>query len=233
LQQTREAVPERDGASIGHRMANTCEINVGRLMEIRVADGYHSVRDIERMISMMQAYMSTLAAGEKYVIAADWRNVGMMAPETAARAREMLARANPRVLRSAILSSPDQSLANLQLVRLIREAESPSRRHFISTDEHYRWLAEVLTEPERTRLTAFLSTPQGAEPPRSTEPPRSVDLSRSVELPRSVELRTVDLPRSLELPRSAEPPHSARLPSLRPSLLDPLRRTTRPGGTDP
>ena len=108
----------------------------------------------------------------------------------AARAREMLARSNPRVIRSAILSSPDQSLANLQVVRLIREAESTSRRHFISADEQYLWLAEVLTDPERARLAEFLSISQGvrlSEQARGSEP-TGLETSE----PRSAELRRAD-----------------------------------------
>lgn len=218
-------------------MANTCEMHVGRLMEIRVDDGYRSVRDVDRMIVMMQAHMSAMTPGDKYVIAADWRNVRMMAPETAARAREMLARSNPRVLRSAILSSPDQSLTNLQVVRLIREAESTSRRHFISADDQYLWLAEVLTDPERARLADFLSISQGArvsEQPRGSEPrgpetseARSAE-SRRAEL-RSTEPRSTE-PRSVAL-RGVDSPRGARN-SIWPSLLDPGRRTTGSDGSD-
>ena len=224
-------------------MANTCDIHVGRLMEIRVDDGYRSVRDVDRMIVMMQAHMSAMTPGQKYVIAADWRNVRMMAPETAARAREMLARSNPRVIRSAILSSPDQSLANLQVVRLIREAESTSRRHFINVDEQYLWLADVLTEPERARLAEFLSITRGA---RGSEPARGVD-ARSLDSgePRSIESRSIEArggesrnqeprsveSRSTEQQRSVDSPRSGRN-SIWPSLLDPGRRTARPDGSD-
>jgi len=208
-------------------MANTCEIHVGRLMEIRVDEGYRSVRDVDRMIVMMQAHMSAMSPGHKYVIAADWRSVRMMAPETAARAREMLARSNPRVIRSAILSSPDQSLANLQVVRLIREAESTSRRHFINVDESYVWLGEVLTEPERARLAEFLSIDgaTSSAPPRGSEP-RSAQASE----PRSLEPRSGES-RGTEQPRGADSPRSGRN-SIWPSLLDPGRRTARPDGSD-
>jgi len=136
--------------------SNTCEANVGRLLEIRVGAGYQSVRDVDRMIAMMQHQMSQLTAGQKFVIAADWRKVTMMSPETAARAREMLTRSNPRVIRSTILTLPDRSAANLQVVRLVREAESENRRHFTSAHEQYRWLCDVLTEPEQIRLYDFL-----------------------------------------------------------------------------
>lgn len=143
--------------------SNTCEINVGRLLEIRVSAGYQCVRDVDRMITMLQTHFGRLGPGERCVIAADWRCVGMMSPDTAIRAREMLTRVNPRVIRSSILTLPERSLANLQVMRLVREAECDNRRHFISPAEQYRWLAEVLTEPERTRLSEFLELSRGGE----------------------------------------------------------------------
>jgi hypothetical protein len=145
--------------------SNTCEINVGRLMEIRVGAGYHSVRDIERMIAMMGAHFGKLDPGERCVIVADWRDVTMMSPETSVRAREMLARANPRVIRSSILTLPERSLANLQVMRLVREADSAQRRHFTNAVEQHRWLSEVLTEAEQARLAEFLDLTSAAEEP--------------------------------------------------------------------
>jgi hypothetical protein len=68
----------------------------------------------------------------------------------------MLARTNPRVTRSSILTLPEHPLTNLQVVRLIREAENPGRRHFISPHEQHAWLSEVLTLAESARLAAFL-----------------------------------------------------------------------------
>lgn len=135
---------------------NTCEVNVGRLMEIRVAAGYRAVHDVDRMIAMMRAHFGKLGADARIVVAADWRNVKVMSPETAVRAREMLTRANPRVIRSAILTLPESSLTNLQVVRLVREAESAQRKQFTSAEEQHRWLSEVLLEPERARLSGFL-----------------------------------------------------------------------------
>jgi hypothetical protein len=161
--------------------SNTCEINVGRLMEIRVSAGYHCVRDIERMIALMQSHFGKLAAGERCVIVADWRDVRMMSPETSVRAREMLSRANPRVIRSSILTLPERSLANLQVVRLVREADSDQRRHFTNAVEQHRWLSEVLTEPEQARLAEFLDmnavvdgaadAEVAASPPAPSAPP--------------------------------------------------------------
>ena len=137
-------------------MRNTCELVEGHLLEIRVAAGYRSVADINEMIDMIAQNVATLPADAKYAIAADWRAVHLMAPDVAVRAREMLANTNPRVSRSSILTLPENPLTNLQVVRLIREAENPHRRHFTSAREQHAWLSEVLTEKESARLWEFL-----------------------------------------------------------------------------
>jgi hypothetical protein len=128
---------------------NTCEFVVGRLMEIRVAAGYRSVQDIDQMIRMMMEASATLPSPGKYVIAADWRAVSVMDQATALRAKEMLASSNPRVVRSSILIQPNQATANLQVLRLVKEAANKNRRHFTSPSEQATWLREVLTEQEQ------------------------------------------------------------------------------------
>ena len=125
-------------------------------MEIRVAGGYRSVGDVDEMIQMMVDRVSKLAANTKYVIAADWRKVSVMSPETATRVRAMLSKANARVERSSILTTADQSTANLQVQRLVREAENENRRHFVIARDQYNWLSEVLTPEESRRLSEFL-----------------------------------------------------------------------------
>jgi hypothetical protein len=136
--------------------ANTCKFVVGRLLEIRVAAGYRSVADVDGMIALIGGQLRTLPADEKYSIAADWRPVHIMSPETSTRAREMLAQSNPRVKRSAILTLPEDSTTNLQVLRLVREAQNAERRHFTSASEMQRWLSEVLTTQEALRLAHFL-----------------------------------------------------------------------------
>lgn len=140
---------------------NTCEFRVGRLMEIRVARGYRAVEDVDEMIAMMIERVGKLPPDQKYVIAADWRHVTVMSPETAARARAMLSKSNARALRSSILTHSDQSLTNLQVQRLVREAENEHRRHFVSAREQHAWLSEVLTTEESARLAEFLGLKGG------------------------------------------------------------------------
>jgi hypothetical protein len=135
---------------------NTCEFIEGRLLEIRVAAGYRTVADINEMIGMIGANVERLPPDAKFNIAADWRAVQLMPPDVAARAREMLMTVNPRVKRSTILTLPANPLTNLQVIRIVREAENPSRRHFTSAKEQHAWLSEVLTPEESRRLAKFL-----------------------------------------------------------------------------
>lgn len=136
-------------------VVNSCEINVGRLIEVR-AGGSFRVEDVDRMIAGLRSVMDAAPPNAKFVIAADWRAMNIMSPETAARARDMLMFVNPRLLRSGVLTAPEQSVANLQVVRLVREAENEVRRVFTDARKHHDWLAEVLTPPELARLNEFL-----------------------------------------------------------------------------
>lgn len=139
--------------------ANTCESVVGRLIEIAVDAGYPRPEDVDAMIAMIGARFASLRPDESAVIAADWRGVRLMGPETSARAHAMLTRVSPRLERSAILVSTHSSTEMLQFVRLVREAQHPSRRIFDTTRPMHAWLAEVLTPPEASRLATFLARP--------------------------------------------------------------------------
>jgi hypothetical protein len=138
--------------------SNTCAFVEGRLLEIRVARGYKSVDDVEEMIGMIGENIAKLPESAKFCIAADWRAVHLMPPDTASRAREMLARVNPRVTRSAILTLPEEAVTNLQVLRLVREAENSSRRAFSDARAMTSWLSEVLSPAEATRLKRFLKS---------------------------------------------------------------------------
>jgi hypothetical protein len=134
---------------------NTCEFVVGRLLEIRVA-GFRSSADIRAQTAGIARAVASLPKDAKYVIAGDWRAAQVMAPEMAEGAAEMLARANLSIARSGILTLPEHSTANLQMFRIVREAENPNRRHFTSASAMHRWLAEELTPKESARLRVFL-----------------------------------------------------------------------------
>ena len=138
-------------------IANTCEVRVGRLMEITVDAGYGSAADVDAMIAMIGARFASLPPAATAVIAADWRGVHLMAPETSERAHAMLTARNPRIERSAILVSSLSSIELLQFIRIVREGQHPSRRIFDGTRPMLGWLGEVLTAAEGARLATFLA----------------------------------------------------------------------------
>ncbi len=135
---------------------NTCRFVVGRLMEVRVGRGFRNVADVDEMIGMVATAVRPLGAAAKFSIVADWRPVQVMAPETAARAREMLVGGNVGLQRSAILTLSANPTTNLQVVRLIHEAENENRRHFTSPVVLQRWLCAALTPEESARVAEFL-----------------------------------------------------------------------------
>jgi hypothetical protein len=158
----RSSCPARPAAIIRAVVKNTCQCVVGRLLEIRVAAGYRSVGDVDDMIGMIKAEIAKLDPAAKCVIAADWRTVRVMRPETADRARLMLQTMNPRVMRSTILTLPVNPTTNLQVVRLVHEAENANRKHFTSPMALHQWLSDVLTKEESERLRLFLGTTSAA-----------------------------------------------------------------------
>jgi hypothetical protein len=83
----------------------------------------------------------------------------------------MLTRSNPRVSRSSILTLPERSLANLQVLRLVRESSTDQRRHFTSPVEQHHWLSEVLTGAEQARLAVFLELSSALEERAEDETP--------------------------------------------------------------
>ena len=64
---------------------NTCAFVVGDLLEIRAAAGYRAVDDVSAMMSMIAATVGQKPPARTFSIAADWRGVHVMAPDTAAR----------------------------------------------------------------------------------------------------------------------------------------------------
>lgn len=140
----------------GMVLRNTCELNVGKLLEIRVDAGYQVPADVDAMIGLIANVLGSLPAHERIIIAADWRRCSLFGPGTADRALAMLTRANPRLLRSGILIRPDSPTALMQVMRLVGQAQSPDRRVVTSSEEMISWLSPVTTPKELARLKVFL-----------------------------------------------------------------------------
>jgi len=135
---------------------NSCRINEGRLMEIDVASGYQTVRDVDEMIAMIGREFGRVPETTRIVIVADWRPCRLFTEAVAERAVKMLLTGNLRVERSAILHRSTQPTSVLQVFRLVKEAHFDNRKGFTQTGELEAWLGEILGERERIRLRSFL-----------------------------------------------------------------------------
>lgn len=134
---------------------NTCNIHVGRLLEIRVSHGFALAEDTERQYRRLAELFGALPPGRKVVIAADWRLCPVMSPEGATGMRRVLTDFNATIERSGILGSNDSPTAVLQFFRVIREGGHPERKFFSDEEAMFAFLDERLTPEESKRMREF------------------------------------------------------------------------------
>jgi hypothetical protein len=125
-------------------------------MEIRLLHGYNVLADVETMRGRISQAFATILPTQAVVIAADWRYCRLMGVDASDQVGKMIGSFNDRIERSGILSSPDSPVSVLQFMRVIRESEHPKRRLFQDSGEMVRYLGELLTGGERSRLRRFL-----------------------------------------------------------------------------
>jgi hypothetical protein len=138
---------------------NVVRIQVGRLLEIRVAAGFRSAGDVAAVFQQVGREVARLPPGTKHVTVVDWRRCPLMAPEAADFLTARMAGVNPSTERSAAIARQDAPVGVLQFLRVIRAAGFSDRRLFFSEDELCSWLADVLSPAEGARLRAFLGEP--------------------------------------------------------------------------
>ena len=136
--------------------SNTVVIEVGRLMEIRVRDGFRSVDDVEAQRDAITRALATIPKDQRVVIVADWRLCQLMSQPAANALGPMIGSFNARIERSAILGSSTSPVAVLQFLRVVRETRHPARRVFEERKGLLAYLNECLSPPERERLAQFL-----------------------------------------------------------------------------
>jgi hypothetical protein len=141
---------------------NSCEWNVGRVLEISVPCGYETPADVDAMFAMVRERVAAMPPHVAHVTIADWRGCKVLPPRAVERVQEMLRNTNPRTERSATLHLRESPTAVMQFFRLVREAEHPARRLFTEPEELVAWVAEVLTPPEVARVRTFLGLDEGA-----------------------------------------------------------------------
>jgi hypothetical protein len=135
---------------------NSAVIRVGRLLEIRVGAGYKSDSDVALMSDALRATLAKLPRSQKVVTIADWRSCQILESKASERMLERLVALNARTERSAVIASPQSSVAVLQFMRLIRESRLPDRKVFLDPSDVLPWLDEVLDPQEQHRLRQFL-----------------------------------------------------------------------------
>ena len=136
--------------------ANTAELRVGRLLEIRADAGYRSAQDVDALFDALEREVAKLPPDTLHVTVVDWRRCPIMSPEAAQRIGMRIAARNQHTERSAAIARPDAPSAVLQFLRVIRDAGLPDRKLFQSETELVDWLSEILTPAEARRLREFL-----------------------------------------------------------------------------
>jgi hypothetical protein len=125
----------------------------GRLLLAR----WNSLADV----AAAQAYRADIFAAmqsdpSSVVICADWRSGSLLSPDAAEVLLGMLTGRSTQIERSAILLAANKAVFDLQVERLVREANHPSRRTFRDADKQMAYLGEVLSASERELARSFL-----------------------------------------------------------------------------
>jgi hypothetical protein len=137
---------------------NTCEVHVGRLVEIRIDAGYNSVKEVAAVVDEFVQQCARIPSSERVVIVTDWSKCHVMATDAAEHLVMAMRIVNPRVERSGSLLPVSSSVAMLQFARMLRETHNPDRRGFSDARSLIGWLAEVLTHEEVSRLRSFIGS---------------------------------------------------------------------------
>jgi acyl-CoA synthetase (NDP forming) len=131
----------------------TVERKVGRLVEA-VMRSPVTLEDLNSADRAMED--ATRALQGSAIVLADYTQTRFLLAEHATHLIQMFRRHNENIERSAILVSASSAVGVLQMERVIREANHPSRRAFRDAREAASWLGEVLSVAERARLRVIL-----------------------------------------------------------------------------
>lgn len=131
---------------------HTVQNVTGRLVEVRVATPL-TLEEIQQFIREHQTAISRIP--ERYVGVVDLLHADIFPADVTQRLIQLLSVMADRVERSAFLIG-ESAVLSLQIERVIRNAANPNRRAFRDPDQLSRWLGEILTPAEISRLDQFL-----------------------------------------------------------------------------
>ena len=78
---------------------NRVAMRVGRLLELRVDQGYGSASDVDTMFDEVDRVVGKLVTAERHVTVVDWRGCPVMSPVAASRFAERIVLTNRRTAR--------------------------------------------------------------------------------------------------------------------------------------
>ncbi len=127
---------------------------MGRLIQTRL----YALQHPRQVIQVQTAVIQALARlSRDAIICTDWRKIDVFAPEVAEAVIGMLNVTNGRVQRGAILLHPDKATFNLQVERVLRDANNPARKSFRNAEKLLAWLSAILEPNELDCAHEFLS----------------------------------------------------------------------------
>lgn len=133
----------------------TIEQRVGRLIEARVGSPI-AVSDLEAFGERLGELTARFnERGQRWLGCTDLSLANVFPPNVADGFIRLMQRDNPSVERSAFLIGSSAVFA-LQIERMLKQSNSPSRRTFREPEPLIEWLGELLTPPERERTRQFL-----------------------------------------------------------------------------
>jgi hypothetical protein len=130
----------------------TIELNVGRLVEIRLVAPI-SMEDLVGLGEGLGAIFRRYPG--KLVSAADATRSAVVPLDVGTKVVDVFRAGNPRIERSAILINHSATFG-LQIERLVAEAKNPARRCFRDVFDMKTYLGSLLTHEEHGRLAQFL-----------------------------------------------------------------------------
>jgi hypothetical protein len=140
------------------------ERRVGRLVEARVF-GLQSADDVEAYKRGFPPSMMASITGP--VLCADHRPVFIYNQRVADLLVDLFKTMNTMWVRVAIVIAPSNATLAMQLQRIVRASNNPSRKLFFEASDAREFLSEILSREEDARVAAFLDEPfQRAKPAR-------------------------------------------------------------------
>lgn len=130
--------------TVERRVGRLCEARISRMAEASEVDDY------------ARAFRKELVGVVGPVLCADHRPVAIYPQPVADKLIELFKSLNTRWERVAILVAKSNATISMQLQRIVRESDNPSRRVFFEAEEARAFLDEGLDAAERARLRAFL-----------------------------------------------------------------------------